>query len=424
MNKNILKYISTEKEISRYNIGKLESKKLLSPSNKRILDIEREFVNLPLENIKFEDVADVASAIAIYRGSRSLFHKTYNIVKMVDDSIGFNFNTIEKKISFLSCLSNELLNIRVKEINVVQDNDLYQEMMGRFPNIDIENESLENLLKIEPIKISKKRARLQAALYSLGLYIDECVRACVFNKNMTNSELIIAGKSLDFILTDAMHNVFKHYNTSLKILSEDLLGTMGENKYLNKVHELINILDFNALIKDAVSLPRPIEYNHIFESDRPTIANLFVNQKDINKSKVFGILLPILRTGNERMTLLYKEIYFEDVLISNLFSNNISNVKAINSDNCIEYYKSILMPNISSLVEIAGGNNDILEIINKLLILGNNSVAINDKESIILAPKTRSEEDGILEVIPIIENKILSVTDNYFRATGTTNDMI
>ena len=81
LKKDILKYIETEKDISRFNIKTLERLKDISASKKRILEIEREFVSLSLESWDFEDVSDVAAAISIYRSSRAMFYKTYPIKK-------------------------------------------------------------------------------------------------------------------------------------------------------------------------------------------------------------------------------------------------------------------------------------------------------------------------------------------------------
>jgi hypothetical protein len=69
-----------EKEISRYKITTIERRGDLTLAKKRVLDIEKEFISLPLESMEFSDVADVAAAISIYRGSRGLFYKTFDLL--------------------------------------------------------------------------------------------------------------------------------------------------------------------------------------------------------------------------------------------------------------------------------------------------------------------------------------------------------
>ena len=61
---DIARYIQTEKDLSRFTIMTLERLKDISPSKKRIIEIEKEFLSLPLEKWGFEDMADVASAIS------------------------------------------------------------------------------------------------------------------------------------------------------------------------------------------------------------------------------------------------------------------------------------------------------------------------------------------------------------------------
>ena len=86
INSDILKYINTEKDLSKYQINILNKVKNPSLSQKRLMRIEHEFISLPLETIEFEDVADVATAISIYKTSRIQFYQTYNIKNTLKDT--------------------------------------------------------------------------------------------------------------------------------------------------------------------------------------------------------------------------------------------------------------------------------------------------------------------------------------------------
>ncbi len=429
--KEILRYIKTEKEISKYSIEKLEKKSSLKPLKKRILEIEREFVSLPLEQMDFEDVADVAAAISIYRSSRGLFYKSYDVDNLIQKKSKKDILEIaEKKLGFLSNLSAELMTNRVQEVNVVQDMEIFQELVQHEMKKNATKESEEKkrlgskdlgeLIKIEPLKLSKKRARLQASLCSLGMYIHEHVRACELNEDLSEEELLELGRFLDFVIYDSKSNIFKHYNVALQFLSEEMKGTMGQNKYLSKIHGLVNLLDYNSLIRDMVDLPTPFGFED-FSFDEPSLTNLFLSQKDMFKSRVFGILLPIQRKSNEKLSLLYSEIYHEGSPVDFLFSECISNVKAIGPDG-EEYYKAILLRPLAEIEKIIESDNSSEEFVERVCELGNDSLELSSKKNIVLAPKTRSEEQGLMEILPIVESKIVEFSNDYFKLFGTTNE--
>lgn len=426
----ILKYIKTEKEISTYSIQKLEKKNSLDPTKRRILEIEREFVSLPLELMDFEDVADVAAAISIYRSSRGLFYKTYDVDGLIRNRTNKEFfEVVENKISLLDNIAAELMVNRVQEVNVVQDQQLFNELVD-YSSLKNDNSvsdeinrlkelTLDELLAIEPLRISKKRARLQAALYSLGLYIHEHVRACALNKDMSRKELQDVSRLLDFIILDAKNNIFKYYNVSLKFLADEMMGTMGENRYLAKIHQLTNLLDYDDLIRDVNELPCPFGHEE-FSFEFPSISNLFLAHNG-KKSKCYGILFPLQRKGNEKMSPLYKEVYFGDLSIESLFCDQISNVK-VEGPNGEEYYKAILLRPLKKIAVIEE-DPMMKEFISKISGLKSGILNLPSKKNMILAPKTRSEEEGIAEILPIVEKKIDNFSDDYFKLFGTTNEM-
>ena len=132
MQAKINKYIANEKELARFNIRRLQKRKSLEPSQRRLKEIEEEFVSLPLEEYAFESVADVAAAIRIYRMSRGMFYKTYDIPKPRDLERSFIDKKLNKKIIFIQNLSNDLLNKRTKELNSVQDEEIFEDLAVFF----------------------------------------------------------------------------------------------------------------------------------------------------------------------------------------------------------------------------------------------------------------------------------------------------
>lgn len=151
------------------------------------------------------------------------------------------------------------------------------------------------------------------------------------------------------------------------------------------------------------------------------------------QNKVFGILLPIPREGNEKMTLLYKKIIFNNQDVTELFSNNFSNIKA-ECDSGIIYFKALLTQPLWKLLYISLKNKLYRPIICSLTGLDldhfedydfehpdfiskintNNYGFINISScSRILTTKTRSEDEGILEIFSIINSKILEIKEEY-----------
>jgi hypothetical protein len=77
------------------------------------------------------------------------------------------------------------------------------------------------------------------------------------------------------------------------------------------------------------------------------------------------------------------------------------------------------------LKKIAGLEENALmkEFVSKISELKSGILNLPSKKNMILAPKTRSEEEGIAEILPIVEKKIDNFSDDYFKLFGTTNEM-
>lgn len=455
---DILKYIEVEKDLSRFNIKTLERLKDISASKKRILQIEREFVSLPLEKWEFEDVADVAAAISIYRTSRNLFYKTYGVKKPKNLSYDELEERLNKKVAFLQRAAEEFTGRRVEEINLVQDEDLFYELgqhlarRGRKKlqtTIDeLETFSLHELLEVEPILLSKERARRQATLYSLGLFFREELSKIKIEAQPPKERLHSLINSIDSIIDSSERNLFKNYNVSLEILPSEFEDGMGKNDYFKKVHRLKNVLNFDNMVRDLSDTPSLFNKND-FSFMNPTLGNLLHDEKKVigcgfskekrkkSKTKAFGILLPIPRTGNEKMSLMYAHVCVRGKNITQIMDDCISNIKVLYEEDSV-YFKALMMKPLWSILDSSSNNVEYGKVLSELigynfehveefdnkevikLINDTNCGFINlDEESIALVPKTRSEEDAFDKIKPWINNIIVELREEYYT---TTND--
>jgi predicted DNA-binding ribbon-helix-helix protein len=436
---NILGYIKNEKDIAKYKLETLERIKSPSLSQKRVMEIEREFISLPLEDLFFEDAADVAAAISIYRTSRTQFFNLYKISR--DEPAVKNDALLDKKIIYLKNLSHDLKFIKTQEVNYIQNTELYYELIKRQAaknknSFEIEKKFLDGkdlseMLKVEPIVLARKRGRIQAALYSLG----EAIASRI--KNPCDQ------KSLDEMVEGLEELIFENYNEALKFLPNFLPGTMGNNPSVSKLHPLQNVLEFHSLEGKLIGL-RPIAVAN-FQSDTPVLGNLLFGKKKVIsitqeidssrniRNKVFGILIPLPHEGNEKLSLLYKKIFIDDKDISNMFSSSFSNIKAKHNNELV-YCKSLLMKPFWQLSSEVGNSLTFKSIISDLMgiSLGDISIVnLNDKNIIdkinnthsgfinissnsrVYSAKTRSEEEGISEIIGIIKSKISEIKNDY-----------
>jgi len=466
VNEQILKYIQNEKDISRYKISTLERASNISPSKKRILNIEREFLSIQFEFMDFEDVADVAAAISIYNTSRGLFYKTYNLErpKLYQVNKRALITSLNRKLDFIKQTGHTFAHIRVQELNLIQNSDFYYDFTKRQSiknrsSIDFEERAVnflnhKELLKMEPLTIAKKRARAQAVTYSIGRYLLDSSMLITISSLSSVEDLKELSEELDKIINNIKYNIFGNYNKGLMLLPSKLKNTMGQNPYLSKLHELQNVLEFSSL-KDFGQKPTPISMPSEFTNQEPLLGNIFFGSKKAIvhspsrdsergiQNKVFGILIPIPRKGNEKMTLLYKRVIIDNIDISHLFADNFSNIKALSGDK-EKYYKGVLMLPLWKVIEMATTDNasryilskiinfdvydfeninfECIDMISKINEINSRFLKLS-KGSVILTAKTRSEEEGISDIFSIINSKISEVKDDYFLLESTTNEI-
>jgi hypothetical protein len=442
----VLRYIENEKNISFYKISILEKHKSPNNSHKRILDIEREFVNLPLEDMNFEDAADVAAAILIYRTSRKQFYETYNIPQPyhLENDKAEIASRIGSKVEYLKKIVLDYTTTKIQEVNPVQNYEIYHDLAkkqavknGTSFEVEkkiLDKKNLHSLMEIEPVTLAKKRARIQTTLYCIGKVLERKLSTIQSLEGLKESDL-------DLLIEKLHEEIFSYYNESLDILPSLTKGTMGENYYLNKLHPLQNVLDFSKFNRrkfpspahdSGILLSRPLLGNLLFDSKKTIVISPHKDEERMIQNKVFGILLPIPREGNEKMTLLYKDIQVDGRDISYLFDNSFSNTKAMLGKKKI-YYKSILMYPFWKLLSLTKNNLDrklLFDLVGLNLSL-DKEIDLNNQEIIqkinnhktdfinispnsrILSAKTRSEEEGLSEIFSIINSKISEIKEDF-----------
>lgn len=409
---DIKKYIDVERELSKYQLDILLKIKNPSHAQKRLIQIEEEFLSLPFYDMSFEDVSDVATAIAIYKTSRLEFYKSYD-VKDLDDKKKNLLKEVSKKFIFVRNISKEQMLIKPQEVNLVQNSEFYYELLNRE---SIRNETtialekkrldvftLDELNDIEPVILSKKRARLQAIHYSIGKHLRVEIDKISLSDDLTYLELLEKNQAIDFIISNIPNNIYKYYNEALNILNIKLKDTMGKNSSILKIHYIQNVLDGD--------LKQPI-LNKEHPSGNFLLVN-FTKEKNIellmNKNKSFGMLLPIPHVGNEKLSLLHKEIILNGYDISHLFLNNFVNIKAIKSGK-ESYFKSVVLKPLSVIKD---SNENDFNLIASELSKNNMSYFNIAKESYIYAAQTRSEEESLLELNNFINFRISEIKQDY-----------
>lgn len=309
---------------------------------------------------------------------------------------------------------------------------------------------LKALLELEPIAIAKKRARIQTVLCSIGIYLSQALNRIIYSQDNIES-LRYAILELDKIIYQIKDNIFQNYNMAINFLKDQDLG-MGENPYSGKIHTLQNILDFES--NEKAQYPRLFKSVGSFNSHVPQIGNIHFGIKSPiystldedkerqTKNKVYGIIFPIPRKGSEKMTLLYKNIELDGKNIDVLFCDSLSNVKAKNQNKELEYFKALLVKPLWEIIDITREDEDINKIISKVTRVRNiKNANLNDKSLIkainstvstfiqidtksrILVAKTRSEEDGISDILPLINQKVNEIIEDYELSFSTTNDI-
>jgi hypothetical protein len=471
---NIAKYIKNEKDISRCKMSILESISELSISKKRILGMEASFIEFPFEEMDFSNIDEAERAMLLYRSYRSLFNKKYSVCSSskvaFEEDKSFRVSSLRslvfnlyKKILFLNKSSKEFMSSKAEEVNLVQDKMFFDELTdylslkGKRDDVYISNlykRKIDYLTSVEPITIAKKRARVQAILVSLGMFISSRLSKVGLRgtyKHITSSEgelgrvsailndefysdVIRLNEEVNCIVEDIDFNLFKNYNLAIEHLTCCLEGTMGYNKYLKKLYKLENVFS----IREDNVFP-------IFKNNLKIDSFMVTNTRGGHgtASGRYAMVLPLSRVGNEKIYPFYYNIISDNCDISSLFRNKFFNTNCSDLDNNNRYYKSMMLRESSELEMLAGASPELGSILNKVgaskalscngecvkNLLNSkekngNFIPIDINNSCIYISKTRTDGEMIHSAAKIANIRVDNFKADYFGIAFSYNDII
>jgi hypothetical protein len=385
VNDSVLNYLKNERELSKFNIKILNAKNA-TEAHKRLISIEKEFVEIPFEKMGFNSLFELKKAIALYRESRALFYAKYSI-----PTTNVEVELIESKLVFLKNLAKYFLSC----INTYSNFE--------FANLD---------LKFKKSGAQSERLRLitQILCYSASLYIEE-----KYNDFTSVDKDKLLQLKIDDVIYNLEKNIFKHFNNAKVEISA--LDYLVNKKYINNCMSPTNVIDLYGN-NNNIKIYRSDEDIYF---NKPFISPVYQNYKKVIKknisfdsyinaqNNIFAIVFPIDRSGNELCSLYYKEIYINNIDISSLFEDKISNIKVTCNDVDV-YYKGIFMKPLWKISSLLEQKEDLCSVISflynediKNLILSDNlnilnnkkySNALIDQNSTILISLTRTEDSA------------------------------
>tara|TARA_A100001011_G_scaffold379364_1_gene445297 strand:+ start:9411 stop:10847 length:1437 start_codon:yes stop_codon:yes gene_type:complete len=471
----VKKYINDEIEISKYKILSLNRIPELKPSQKRVLDIEQELCSIPFDELGFLSVSEAATAFRIFRESRSVFYDVYlkDFYIKKDRAIDLNSLSlqIESKLDFLKESSNNLIHIRPQEINLIQDNysrDIFFNYISNKNKTNKDEEiykfkdkNITEYQNFEPSIVSKFRARKQISTLSAGKYIEDKYEklsleytSALSSSDFSSEKLILINNKINNVFFNLNKNIYKNYNYAINNMYNHIENTMGDNKSFSKINFLKDCLDYSN------DIPRPINLtsnadcfrvqNILYGSKEPIKYSFAKDKSKGVSTKTYGILFPIKRVGNEKITPLHLDIWTNfNVCINKIICDRMSNVKAVDPlTNDIVYYKCIFLLPMWRVLETSFEQKDIKIFVSKLLGMSANNMDniscnsldqfgsafsssenfadINSDKSSVLVPSTRSEEHFFSKNSKHISDYINNVSGykNYMKKYTINNQII
>jgi hypothetical protein len=422
MSNDFLKYINNEKDISRYKISLLERK-----TNKeykyRLISIEKDFIDYPFEKDNFKDLEELKYAMSLFKTDRAQFNRKFSnsISEKTKVVSGSQIASLKKKLKYYNDLYKYLLDIKIKEINLLQDEYIKSKLKSTKK---YNFEGIDGMAEAEGVNLSKKRARIQILVYCLSRFVyHKKKRIGSFLDNDLSFDLYSDLRSeLDNFFADIKNEFFKHYNNGINEVPLLINGTLGHNKFVNTIYPLINIMD---------KYPDSYCVKRVLNKDKQFFKK---NKKPINKKNIqrgFAIKTPVCRTGNESIKLLYMDIRSK----SGISINNILDKEFFNINDNGTYYKAIATKPIwtfgecidnkfllrevlgllgmaeDSLVERLDLSN--ISVLNKINNSYKGKIDICSDSSKMLVAATRSESDHIREACIWIDLLIKEIKDDY-----------
>jgi len=454
---DILKYIDNEKEVSRCKVSILESITDLTFGKKKSLYFEKALVKFPFDVLDISNKSSADGAIYLYRNNRALFREKYlnninknnfnNIIRDYD-LIFEKFFCLYKKIIFLEEAEGKFKKALVQQINPVQNKFIFNELRSYGKGHSEEYLlSLNNdeLIDIEPLIVSKKRARAQAIIMSIGLFITkeleriknnnlyayakECLGDLkLYNKNIDNAlfkTLLVLNEDCDCIIDNIDYNIFKYYNDTILLLSDCLAGTMGRNRYLKKLRSFESLFGDKYLYDKNTHLDGSLlECPSVVKMRKATEGGGFD----------YGIIFPIRRSGNERMFPFYYKIASCGVDISSHVYSKFFNTQCSDSEGESGYCKAMFFKPteyLEHMADASGGFNLFYKKLTNLTCYGDNNksyvydeynmpnehgnfIPIDISRSCIYISKTRTDGEIMFSAMKCVNVILENFKSDYF----------
>ena len=406
MKKNLIDFINKEKEISLYKI------EILNRGNdkvykKRLIKKEQDFIDFPFCDLSIDNLDSLREAIDLFRDNRELFEKKWKINNTNLSDMDLS-KIIENKINFYERIFASLIDNNIKKIG------------SNFISKKLENSDNAFFENIEGIRHAKKRARIQILIYCVARYINYNIKSIKTKLLMDNIDYNDLNLELDSFLEKYIDHIFCYYNSGIKELPIIVDGTDGDNSHISSIYPLINL--FDKLEQKTLCLKRIPNISVFTEYCKP------INRK--HSERAFSISIPINRVGNEWMEILYCNI----LSITGKDITRILNYKDFyNLPLDKEYIKAIPTYPIWDLIdniENYSFKDEILNLLNlsdglvsrnkntaKIINQSNGIIDINQKNSVILIPATRSESDHIKDALGWVKILINNILEDY-KATA------
>lgn len=338
----LIEYINTEKEISRFKKESLEkSLSRDSPSTKRLIQIEEEFLQIPFEKIESRGISEIMTAIKIFRDSRHSFYLLYPE------------------------LSSSSVEVNKK---------LYPEV------IDIFLEKLKNLISEKENKIIEEKSSasdLRRVSREIIIYVSMISLLEKTLLNIKENDLSLqTSEILEEISLNYQSNVFYYYNNSIDIASNFLKSEIL-NSYVSDVKKMVNLTN------------EKFDSNELFFC----FSNFLVRGKES-----FGMYLPIRHVGREIAKPFYIKAIFDNENYSPIFSLSSKNVVYPKSN---DYYKFLSIKEKSIILENDYFKIKFDKLIKKLYsnkLDNKNFVNLSLKDSIVMIAATRTEDEYLRDV--------------------------
>ena len=400
MNDCVLKYISEEKEISKYKLSLL-SKGARRQYKARLVSIEREFLDFSFEKIPADSIDEMREAMRLFRSDRHAFHDKYEHRPAVSKRVitQDHVNLLKRMVLFYEGKYKSILDMELKKINLIQ-NTYVQGLLGK-KDIDIGSLGIDSILTAEGAAVSKSRARIQILLYCLARFIRDktkTIEAKVI-ENLSPDEFDNIKKELEILFLDLPKMLFKYYNVAIEEVPLLTNGSLGHNNFILATYPLSNLLDKYS---DPLFMKRLLSKDKRFFSS----SGSYIKKKFVDRG--FGIQTPMRRIGNESTELLFADVWSSSgVRLTNILESEFFNYKHGDL-----YFKAISAKPIGQwealsdnpylqreLVRLAGLDAPLagsIDITNKDVALkinrcGENQIAIDGNSSKILVAATRSE---------------------------------